>query len=159
MSHIVPEGIKQVVMGAQGAEAKAAQLNPNTVEPNKDSRITSDFGTRQSNTDDWLRVNSEDQIGPMLLEDSFAREKVGGRVVSRALVPYLRTRARSTALTTSVSPSASSTPEVPVPLANSSYMRRSRSSRTPAFSTTLLARPPSSCVSPPYSAAGALLTQ
>lgn len=76
MSHIVPESIKQVVMGSKGSEAKAAQLDPVTVEPTKDSRITSDFGTKQSNTDNWLRVNSKDQTGPMLLEDSFAREKV-----------------------------------------------------------------------------------
>ncbi|RSM13104.1 Catalase-1 [Fusarium oligoseptatum] len=40
------------------------------------SRITSDFGTKQSNTDNWLRVNRKDQTGPMLLEDTFSREKI-----------------------------------------------------------------------------------
>ncbi|KAL9069873.1 MAG: hypothetical protein Q9157_006007 [Trypethelium eluteriae] len=39
-------------------------------------RITSDFGVKQSNTDDWLRVATEDQTGPSLLEDHFAREKI-----------------------------------------------------------------------------------
>ncbi|KAJ4860624.1 catalase domain-containing protein [Trichoderma breve] len=61
-------------MGHKGA--KADQLAAHTVEPTKDSRITSDFGTKQTNTDDWLRVNSKDQIGPMLLEDPFGREKI-----------------------------------------------------------------------------------
>ncbi|KAK4083746.1 uncharacterized protein Triagg1_1408 [Trichoderma aggressivum f. europaeum] len=56
--------------------AKTDQLAAHTVEPTKDSRITSDFGTKQTNTDDWLRVNSKDQIGPMLLEDPFGREKI-----------------------------------------------------------------------------------
>lgn len=63
-------------MGSKGSEAKATQLAADTVEPTKDTRITSDFGTKQSNTDDWLRVNSEDQTGPMLLEDGFSREKI-----------------------------------------------------------------------------------
>ncbi|KAL6866250.1 catalase 1 [Amphichorda felina] len=76
MSHIVPESVKQAIMGSKGSQAKAAQLAANTVEPTKDSRITSDFGTKQTNTDDWLRVNKEDQIGPGLIEDPFAREKI-----------------------------------------------------------------------------------
>jgi len=42
----------------------------------KSWRITSDSGTKQSNTDDWLSVVNEDHTGPMLLEDNFAREKV-----------------------------------------------------------------------------------
>jgi hypothetical protein len=31
---------------------------------------------KQENTDEWLRVVSDDQEGPTLLEDPFAREKV-----------------------------------------------------------------------------------
>lgn len=79
MSHIVPEtaeAVKHAVMGSKGSEAKAAQLEHDTVEPTKDSRITSDFGTKQASTDDWLKVNNEQQTGPMLIEDPFAREKV-----------------------------------------------------------------------------------
>ncbi|KAI5465414.1 catalase [Mariannaea sp. PMI_226] len=57
-------------------EDKNAQIAANMKEPTKNTRITSDWGTTQSNTDDWLRVNREDQIGPMLLEDGFAREKI-----------------------------------------------------------------------------------
>ncbi|EHK15217.1 uncharacterized protein TRIVIDRAFT_38844 [Trichoderma virens Gv29-8] len=74
MSNIIPSSVKQAVMGHKAA--KADQLTAYTVEPSKNSRITSDFGTKQTNTDDWLRVNSKDQIGPMLLEDPFGREKI-----------------------------------------------------------------------------------
>lgn len=88
MSQIVPEGIKKVIMGSKGSEAKVAQLEHTTVEPTKDSRITSDFGTKQSNTDNWLRVNSNEQTGPMLLEDSFAREKVRARLLTNCRRRY-----------------------------------------------------------------------
>ncbi|KAL7930310.1 catalase-like domain-containing protein [Trichoderma chlorosporum] len=74
MSNIIPPSVKQAVMGHKAA--KTDQLAAHTVEPTKDSRITADFGTKQTNTDDWLRVNSKDQIGPMLLEDPFGREKI-----------------------------------------------------------------------------------
>ncbi|TWU78577.1 hypothetical protein ED733_003956 [Metarhizium rileyi] len=56
--------------------AKVDQLSTVAVEPKKESRITADFGTKQSNTDDWLRVSNEKKTGPMLLEDGFAREKI-----------------------------------------------------------------------------------
>lgn len=74
MSNIVPETVKKAFKG-QGA-AKEQQLAADTVEPTKNSRLTTDFGTKMTNTDDWLRVNREDQIGPMLLEDGFSREKI-----------------------------------------------------------------------------------
>jgi hypothetical protein len=80
VSAMVPEPVKKA-FGAGGA-AKAHQLEAHMVEPTKDTRITSDFGTKQTNTDDWLRVNSEDQLGPSLLEDHFGREKV------RWQIPY-----------------------------------------------------------------------
>ncbi|KAM3510344.1 hypothetical protein MY11210_005962 [Beauveria gryllotalpidicola] len=60
----------------KAAQVKAEQLSSNTVEPLKESRITSDFGTKQSNTDDWLRIANGDKTGPSLLEDVFAREKI-----------------------------------------------------------------------------------
>ncbi|KAL9485342.1 hypothetical protein ACSS6W_004131 [Trichoderma asperelloides] len=74
MSNIIPPAVKQAVMGQKGA--KTDQLAAHTIEPTKNSRITSDFGTKQTNTDDWLRINSKDQLGPSLLEDPFGREKV-----------------------------------------------------------------------------------
>ncbi|KAM3458608.1 hypothetical protein MY3296_000366 [Beauveria thailandica] len=60
----------------KAAQVKAEQLSSNTVEPSQGSRITSDFGTKQSNTDDWLRVANGDKTGPSLLEDVFGREKI-----------------------------------------------------------------------------------
>jgi len=74
MASNITGSIKQAVMGS--TQDKNAQLTSNMVEPTKDSRMTTDFGTKQNNTDDWLRVNSEDQLGPGLLEDNFAREKI-----------------------------------------------------------------------------------
>jgi len=60
---------------AQGA--KVEQLAAVTKDYNDPSyRITSDYGVKQENTDDWLTVASEDHTGPMLLEDAFGREKI-----------------------------------------------------------------------------------
>jgi catalase len=57
--------------------AKVAQLAANTKDAHDPShRITSDYGVKQNNTDDWLGVATSDKQGPMLLEDTFAREKV-----------------------------------------------------------------------------------
>lgn len=42
----------------------------------KSWRITSDAGVKQTNTDAWLKVGTEDKTGPQLLQDHFAREKV-----------------------------------------------------------------------------------
>ncbi|KAF1935383.1 catalase [Clathrospora elynae] len=56
---------------------KAAQLAAVTKDVHDDKwRLTSDFGVKQTNTDDWLTVSTEDQTGPSLLEDHFAREKI-----------------------------------------------------------------------------------
>lgn len=63
-----------VIMAAR--TAKTDQLRTATVEPTQSSRITADFGTKQSNTDDWLRVANDKTTGPMLLEDVFGREKL-----------------------------------------------------------------------------------
>ncbi|KAF2453498.1 catalase-like domain-containing protein [Lineolata rhizophorae] len=40
------------------------------------ARITTDYGVKQTTTDDWLKVASEDKTGPALLEDPFGREKI-----------------------------------------------------------------------------------
>ena len=65
---------KNMAGGEKGA--KVSQLDNLTQDVTKDDRITSDFGVKQGNTDDWYRVTNNDTTGPMLLEDSFAREKV-----------------------------------------------------------------------------------
>ncbi|KAI1848511.1 hypothetical protein JX266_005817 [Neoarthrinium moseri] len=63
-----------MMSGEKGS--KAAQLEHDAATPTKDDRITSDFGVKQGNTDDWLKIVNEDSTGPQLLEDSFAREKI-----------------------------------------------------------------------------------
>lgn len=79
-SNIVTDTLgKAKKMAGGGQEGKVAQLEEGKVgmqSVTKDDRITSDFGVKQGNTDDWLRITNEDRIGPMLLEDSFAREKI-----------------------------------------------------------------------------------
>ncbi|KAI9816969.1 MAG: hypothetical protein M1832_004953 [Thelocarpon impressellum] len=40
------------------------------------ARLTTDFGLKVSNTDDWLTVSNEDRLGPSLLEDNHGREKI-----------------------------------------------------------------------------------
>ncbi|KAK3186667.1 catalase 1 [Lecanicillium sp. MT-2017a] len=74
MDRLVPDSVKHAVAGKGGA--KHDQMRSETVEPTEKTRITTDWGTKQSNTDDWLRVYKEGQTGPMLLEDGFAREKI-----------------------------------------------------------------------------------
>lgn len=77
MASIIPETLKaakQVVMGSQGD--KFADLAKNTIEPTKDTKLTSDWGVKQTNTDHWLSVTNDQHTGPSLLEDSFGREKV-----------------------------------------------------------------------------------
>lgn len=66
---------------ASAKDTKIAQLAADTKDINDDSwRITSDYGVKQNNTDEWLKVATEDKQGPMLLEDHFGREKVCANV-------------------------------------------------------------------------------
>lgn len=70
------ERLKTATM-SDTSDKKAADLARDTynAEDHK-ARLTADFGTRQSDTDHWLSVTSEDRQGPLTLEDPFAREKV-----------------------------------------------------------------------------------
>jgi len=66
--------VQQAVMGNQGNKVHDLQRD---IRKNDDKvRMTSDFGVRQGDTDDWLKVVNEDHTGPMLLEDTFGREKI-----------------------------------------------------------------------------------
>ena len=60
-----------------GPDAKLASMQHDIVEPTANDRITSDYGVKQNNTDDWLKVVNGNHTGPHLVEDAFAREKVG----------------------------------------------------------------------------------
>ena len=56
---------------------KLADLKKDTYDSHDSkARITTDWGQKVSNTDDWLTVSTEDKIGPSLLEDAHGREKV-----------------------------------------------------------------------------------
>lgn len=78
MASLIPDTVQHVlqknIMGSQGD--KIADLQKDTIEPTKDTRITSDYGVKESNTDHWLSVTNGKHTGPSLLEDSFGREKV-----------------------------------------------------------------------------------
>lgn len=77
MASFIPEAIhtaQKIVMGSQGD--KIADLQKDTIEPSAKTNLTSDYGVKQSNTDHWLSVSSEEHQGPALLEDPFGREKV-----------------------------------------------------------------------------------
>ena len=76
-SNIISDTIDKAKKMAGGEKAaKVSQLDNISQDVTKNDRITSDFGVKQGNTDDWYRVTNDDTVGPMLLEDSFAREKV-----------------------------------------------------------------------------------
>ncbi len=80
-SQILTEPLKkaqQAIMGSNGD--KIADLQRDTRESNDKSRMTSDSGVPQGNTDDWLKVVGENNTGPALLEDVFGREKVLARL-------------------------------------------------------------------------------
>ncbi|TKA61558.1 Catalase-1 [Cryomyces minteri] len=81
MARVISSGLEKAQKalngGSSGSGKKIDQLASVTKDVHDDShRITSDFGTKQTNTDDWLRVATEDKIGPSLLEDAFGREKI-----------------------------------------------------------------------------------
>ena len=136
---------------------KMAQLAAVTKDVHDDKwRITSDYGVKQSNTDDWLKIATDDQTGPQLLEDQFAREKV--HLIAPGQLQWGADSIRSIASITNVSPNASFTPVVPVLLENLPFSSRPQMSHRPASSTTHHARLQSSYGSRLYLVAVVLQT-
>ena len=80
MSGLVPETMQKVAhaAGALGPREgdKLKDLAHNTRDMSSKDRLTTDYGVKQRTHDDWLKVATKDQTGPLLLEDPFAREKV-----------------------------------------------------------------------------------
>lgn len=79
MTSLIPDTMQKVqhaVLGPRESD-KLADLKQETKEMTAKGRLTTDYGVKQSTADDWLRVASRDKTGPMLLEDPFARERVG----------------------------------------------------------------------------------
>ncbi|KAF3769698.1 hypothetical protein M406DRAFT_105038 [Cryphonectria parasitica EP155] len=78
MASLIPDSLQQaaqkVIMGSNGD--KIADLGKNTIEPGKDTHLTSDWGVKQPNADHWLSISNDQHTGPSLLEDPFSREKI-----------------------------------------------------------------------------------
>ncbi|KAI5855069.1 catalase [Durotheca rogersii] len=76
-SHIVSDTaqrVKNMVVGEKNR--KVADLDAVTQDVSPKDRITSDFGVKEGNVDEWLRAVDQDKTGPALLEDSFSRERI-----------------------------------------------------------------------------------
>ncbi|KAF9250989.1 hypothetical protein LCP9604111_3193 [Penicillium roqueforti] len=58
------------------ADGKFADLQKDTIEVNDKQHMTTDNGVKISNPDQWLRIVDEKNLGPSLLEDQIAREKI-----------------------------------------------------------------------------------
>lgn len=59
-----------------GQDKKSTDLSRDTIDVHAPVSLTTDHGTKVSNTDNWLKTATENQTGPSLLEDQVAREKV-----------------------------------------------------------------------------------
>ncbi|EAU88218.2 catalase [Coprinopsis cinerea okayama7 len=57
-------------------DAKTRDLQRDTVVPTRNSAMTTDYGAKMSDTDHWLSVSDGSKVGPALLEDQIAREKI-----------------------------------------------------------------------------------
>jgi catalase len=78
MMSTINNGLEKLGLnGAAAGDAKAADLQKDIVDYHAPGNvITTDFGVKQANTDDWLKVATEDHTGPQLLEDHMGREKI-----------------------------------------------------------------------------------
>lgn len=73
----IADTVKEAVTGSPVENKKIQSMQHNiTNYQDSNNRITTDYGVKQTNTDDWLRVATEDKTGPALLEDHAAREKI-----------------------------------------------------------------------------------
>lgn len=78
MSNIISQAgqkAKEALTSAPSSK-KVDDLKNEFKETDKNARLTTDYGVKQTTADDWLRIVSDDKIGPSLLEDPFARERV-----------------------------------------------------------------------------------
>ena len=141
-SQILSQAKEKATAMTSAKNQKIADLSAATKDVHdKNWRITSDWGTKQTNTDDWLKVASDDHTGPMLLEDGFGREKVTLPPTSTFAV----TRSnfiRSTALTMSEFQSVSYMHAALAPMGNSPYSSRLQTSHLQVCSQIPPVKPP-----------------
>jgi len=88
MQKVMQNGVEQIKQTATNAldyantghlktqSAKIKDLERDMREVTTDQPITTDFGQRVANTDNWLKIASDKQTGPHLLEDHINREKI-----------------------------------------------------------------------------------
>ena len=77
MMSTINNGLEKLGLNGVAADKKAADLQKDTVDYHAAGNvITTHFGVKQSNTDDWLKIATEDHTGPQLLEDHMGREKI-----------------------------------------------------------------------------------
>ena len=74
----VQNGVDRVAsaIGTQGSKKQQDMAKDTKDAMDSQYRLTTDYGVKQSNTDQWLRVVNENRTGPALLEDSAGREKI-----------------------------------------------------------------------------------
>jgi catalase len=73
----IADTVKEAITGSPAENAKVAAMSGNMKNyMDSNNRITTDYGVKQTNTDDSLRVASADKTGPVLLEDHAGREKI-----------------------------------------------------------------------------------
>jgi len=77
---------------ALAGNKKVADVKKDIVEQTDKTKLTSDFGVREPDTDNWLSASTNGRQGPLLLEDNFAREKVclidGVQTIGAFASPY-----------------------------------------------------------------------
>ncbi|KAF9555559.1 catalase [Agrocybe pediades] len=71
----VTKAVKDAFTQVTG-DAKSKSLKEHTVEPTSSSELTTDFGVKIADTDNWLKITDGSSAGPSLLEDHIAREKI-----------------------------------------------------------------------------------
>jgi hypothetical protein len=100
----IPEIMQEVMHAVCGAGAgdKLKDMAHNTKDVTKNDRLTTDYGVKQSTADDWLKAASPDKAGPLLLEDPFARERVGKLPISTPT--FTSTRTNNTGLDHEIRP-------------------------------------------------------
>lgn len=79
MATVISDGLRKAQEKLQNTASKSKKLvdlEADTNTMNAAQCITTDHGTRVSNTDNWLRAVDGKRTGPSLLEDQIAREKV-----------------------------------------------------------------------------------
>ncbi|KAK0631039.1 catalase-like domain-containing protein [Bombardia bombarda] len=77
MAHLIPETLQKAQHAVMGHSSdKINDLAKETKETSASARLTTDYGVKLPTADDSLKIVSDSQQGPTLLEDPFARERI-----------------------------------------------------------------------------------